>query len=77
MGRFVRTILYFNPPPSPIQFLEGLAAQPLAALRAITGSSTEVRPDPALSSVDSGFALTAMQMMLKVPHSSGFHLHIA
>eukprot|EP00884_Botryococcus_braunii_P010727 jgi/Botrbrau1/19656/Bobra.0003s0021.2 len=43
VGRFVRTILYFNPLPTPAQFIEGLASQPLAAVRALTGSSTEER----------------------------------
>ena len=44
VGRFVKTVAFFNKPPSPGELLSAIINQPAKILSALTGDSTEVRP---------------------------------
>ena len=46
LGRFVRTVAYFNEAPSPAKFVSSLFSQPLKALSAVTGNNVEARHPP-------------------------------
>ena len=41
-GRFVRTVSYFNKPPSPGEVLSAIVSQPAKVLSSLTGGTTEV-----------------------------------
>ena len=43
LGRFVKTVSYFNKPPSPGEVLSAIVSQPAKVLSALTGGTTEVR----------------------------------
>ena len=42
IGRFVRTVAFFNKPPSPGEVLSTIVSQPAKIISALTGGSTEV-----------------------------------
>ncbi len=43
VGRFVKTVAFFNKPPSPGELLASLFSQPSKVFAAVTGGTTEVR----------------------------------
>eukprot|EP00887_Chlorella_sp_A99_P004628 scaffold4.g4628.t1 len=48
-GRFVRTLLWFNPPPSPGEVIKAVVEQPLKVVQALAGDSVEARKEAVLT----------------------------